>query len=288
VPGVHGIQQPRATLEEEQVDAAALNAAAQYAGEHNSTALIVSRHGHIIVQRYWGGGGRDTVADAGGFARTIAAMLVGIAMDDRHITSVNEPVGSFVESFAAGDRPSMTIRELLQQDDAQPLVTLVEALSQKRYAAFLSRELWKPIAAGDASIVLDGPHGAARANCCFFARQADWLRVAQLLIDDGDYQGARILPKGWTRQMVAASERNPAKGSQLWLGTPRDGFYLAGAGKSRLWLHPALHLAVLRMGTEPKDWDESRIPSLVIAGVIDRPPAPAPDQTDLSKLVPNH
>lgn len=288
VAGVHGIQQPRATLEQEQIDPAALNAAAEYAGARNSTALVVSRHGHIVFERYWAGTERDTVVDAGGFARTVAAMLVGIALEDRHITSVNEPVGSFVASFAGGDRASMTLHDLLQQDDAQPLVVLVEALSKKRYAAFLSRELWKPLAAGDASVVLDAPNGAARANCCFFARQADWLRLGQLLIDDGDYQGARILPKGWARQMVAASSRNPAQGSQLWLGTPRDGFYLAGAGKSRLWLHPGLHLAVLRMGTEPKDWDESRIPSLVIAGVIDRPQAQASEKTDLSKLVPNH
>ena len=288
VPGVRGMHQPRATLEDEQIDAAALNAAAEYAGTHNSTALIVSRHGHIVFERYWKGSGPDTVIETPGFGGTVAAMLVGIAMEQRHISSVNEPVGSLVESFATGDYSSMTIRELLQLQDVEPLVKLIEGLSHKRYSAFLSRELWKPLAAGDAKVRIDRGNGLALADCCLVARQADWMRIAQLLIDDGQYQGARILPAGWARQMAVASAHDPEQGSHLWLGIPRDGFYMRTAGTDRLWLHPALHLAVLRIGRPSQDWDEGRIPSLVIAGVIDRPQAPTSEKTDLSKLVPNH
>ena len=42
----------------------AVEAAARYAGEHRSLALIVSRHDHIVFERYWQGTGFDTPADA--------------------------------------------------------------------------------------------------------------------------------------------------------------------------------------------------------------------------------
>ncbi len=290
VAGVQGIQQPRSTPEAEKVDVAALNAAADYAAAHDSTALIVSRHGHVIFERYWDGTSRDTVVDAGAFGRTVAAMLVGVALDQRHIASADEPVSSFVDSFAGEGRGRTTIRELLQMDDPRSLALLVQQLSGKRYAAALSRELWRPLSAGDAWVVLDGPDGLARVDCCFFAKQGDWMRVAQLLLDDGEYQGSRILPRGWARQLMLPSARDPAEGSQLKLGIPRDGLSLEGEGRSRLWLHPGLHLAVLRLGREPaQKWDEARIPSLVVAGVIDRPAAPpSANEVDLSRLVPHH
>jgi hypothetical protein len=42
---------PRVAPETEQLEPAALEAAARYAGAHRSLALIVSRHDHIVFER---------------------------------------------------------------------------------------------------------------------------------------------------------------------------------------------------------------------------------------------
>jgi CubicO group peptidase (beta-lactamase class C family) len=214
-------------------------------------------------------------------------MAVGIAIDDGRIGSVNDivPAGEGTSGYKV--RP-VTIREVLEGDDVQPLASLIEQATGHRYAEYVSRKMWRRLAAGDAWVELDKPAGVARLDCCFYARQSDWMRVAQLLLADGVYQGSRILPRGWAARMSAPTPRNPEVGFQLRLGTPRDGFYLAGEGKNRLWLVPSLNVAILRLGDEPKDWDEGRIPGLIVAGIEDRP-VPAPStETDLSKLVPHH
>lgn len=335
VDGVGAAQQPHVTPEEARIDRAALNAAADYASARNSQALIVSRHGHIVFEKYWNNTDFDTLAATGAFNRTIAAFMIGIAMDDHKIASIDEPAANYLPEWRNDARAAITIRHLLQmssglepasrshlpwaaqvremlstdivrqylkrplattpgtrwreQDaDAQWLAVIVERATGKRYAQYVSQRLWKRFQAGDAWLWLDRPEGMAHAACCLIARQSDWIRVAQLLLTDGLYQGEQVLPPGWAQAMLEPSALNPEFGMQVWRGTPRDGYYLAAAGRNRLWLMPSLELAILRLGGEPdkaSDWDEARIPSLVIAGVQDRP---APPATDLSKLVPNH
>ena len=76
---------PRVAPELESLDRGALQAAADYAGEHGSRALIVSRHDHIVFERYWQGSGFDTLADAQSFTPLLAALAAGVAISHRQI-----------------------------------------------------------------------------------------------------------------------------------------------------------------------------------------------------------
>jgi CubicO group peptidase (beta-lactamase class C family) len=203
-----------------------------------------------------------------------------------------------------------------QNVDPQMLALIVERATGKRYTQFLSERLWKPIGAGDAWLWLDHPGGTVHAECCLIMRQGDWLRIGELLLDDGVFEGTRVLPPGWVRTMLTPAKGNPNYGFQLWLGSPYvaerpysfnrrqfanraaepyaadDVFFLDGFGKYRMWLVPSLGLAILRTGTNPRDqadWDDSRIPNLIIRGVRSEPKRPDPGaKPDLSKLVPGH
>ena len=335
IEGVGAAQQPHVTPEEAHIDPAALKAAADYAEARNSTALIVSRHGHIVYEKFWQNTGFDTLGSTDSFNRTIAAFMIGVALDDHKIGSIDEPAANYLPQWRDDARRAITIRHLLQMSsgleaaspshlpwsqsvrqrlgtdivreylqrplasppgtqwreqsaDPQWLAVIVERATGERYAKYVSRMLWKRFQGGAAWIWLDRPGGMAHAECCLIARQSDWMRVAQLLLTDGQYQGEQILPAGWAQAMLQPAPLNHEFGFQVWRGVPRDGFYLAGAGKNRLWLVPSLELAVLRLGSEPdkaSDWDETRLPNLVVSGVQDRP---TPSATDLSKLVPNH
>jgi CubicO group peptidase (beta-lactamase class C family) len=104
---------PRVSPEQERLDPQSLQAAVEYADSQNTTALIVTRHGHIAFEHYWGGGSFDTVIDAGAFNGTLTALAVGMAMSDRKIALAAEPVANYIESFHDGKRDTITLEDLL-------------------------------------------------------------------------------------------------------------------------------------------------------------------------------
>ena len=73
---------------------------------------------------------------------------------------------------------------------------------------------------------------AARASCCLRARRGDWMRIAELLVSDGHFQGEQVLPPGWVKSMLAPSKANRNFGAQVWRGE----FFAPGAGASDSWL----------------------------------------------------
>jgi CubicO group peptidase (beta-lactamase class C family) len=352
IAGSNEPEPPRVDPELEQLDPAALRAAADYAASRDTTALIVGRRGHIVFEQYWDGGRSDAIADLGSFNATIAALMVGIAMGDRKIALVEEPVANYIEEFRTDQRNAITLADLLRSSsglvppaggigpwseaarerfgthsralclarkpatppdqrwqpqicEVQLLALVVERATRERYARYISEYLWKPIGAADAQLAREDEAGAPRADCCLRARRGDWMRIAELLVSDGRFEGEQIVPPGWVRQMLARSKSNPNFGYQVWRGEPftpgrgaderyaaDDTYLLKGAGKSRLWFVPSLGLSILRTGTNSESdaaWDDARIPNLIVRGARDFVPKGAgTTPQDLSTLVPNH
>ena len=334
VPGGNSPPAPRVAPELESLDRAGLEAAAAYAGAHGSRALIVSRHDHIVFERYWQGSSFDTLADAQSFTPLLAALSAGAAMSHRLIGWPDEPVGAFIGEWAQDPRGAITVRNLMQMSsglapplaagaeplaaalhaplaakpgtlrvaqpaDPQLLALVVERATRQRYASYLSQALWRRIGAADAWLWLDRPGGAAHADCCMIARQGDWIRIGELLLRDGNYRGAEVIRPGWVKLMRAPSSADARYGAYLQLaleGPPgaepyasRDVF-VAGGGGNRLWLVPSLQIAILRTAAvtvRDPQWDDSRIPNLVMRAARDYVPAP-PQPGDVSSLVPGH
>ena len=328
---------PRVAAELESLDGGALNAAAGYAGEHGSRALIVARHDHIVFERYWRGTNFDTPTDGQSFTPLLAALATGVAISHRRIGWPDEPIGAFVSEWAQDPRGAITVRNLLQNSsglapaassgrpptdliaaalaeplsgipgatrreqaaDAQLLALVLARATRERYAAYLSETLWRPLGAADAWLWLDKPGGAVHAECCMLARQGDWIRVAQLLLRDGNYRGAELIRPGWVTLMRAPARGDPRYGAFVQLASPpapghepyaaRDLFLVGGTGGNRMWLVPALQLAIVRIAPDTDaGWDDSRIPNLIIRGARDYVPPAAQPGADVSGLVPGH
>lgn len=105
---------PRVAPEQESLDARSLELAAAYAQAHHSRALIVSRHDHIVFERYWRGTSFDTVTDAQSLPRVLAALAVGIAISHRVIGWPDEPLGTLLPQWQGDPRGAITVRNLLQ------------------------------------------------------------------------------------------------------------------------------------------------------------------------------
>src|SRR5438270_495684 len=188
---------PRVAPELESLDARALKEAAHYASLHDSQALIVSRHDHIVFERYWHGSGFDTLCDAQSFTSLLAALATGVAISHRLIGRPDEPIGALIAEWRDDPRGAITVRNLLESlSGAQLLALVLERATRERYASYLSEALWRRIGAGDAWLEVDHPGGTARADCCLLARQGDWIRIGQLLLRDGNYRGDEVIRPG--------------------------------------------------------------------------------------------
>jgi CubicO group peptidase (beta-lactamase class C family) len=187
-----------------------------------------------------------------------------------------------------------------QSADPQLAALVVERATGMRYAEFVSQAIWGRIGAADAWLWLDHPGGAPHTECCMMARQGDWLRLAELLIKDGNYRGDEVIHPGWIARMLVPAEGNETFGSYIRVGkinptgtepyATEDLFIVEGNGGNRLWLIPSMQMSILRMGPAPQhaaDWDDTRIPNAIIRGARDyKQPVSSPG--DISRLVPGH
>jgi CubicO group peptidase (beta-lactamase class C family) len=245
---------PRVNPQLEALDPAGLEAAAAYAGQHDSRALIVSRHDHIVFERYWQGTSFDTPADAQSFTRLLPALTAGVAMSHRLIGWPDEPISAFLGEWRQDPRGAITVRNLLQMTsglarpvglestpdlagallrtplaatpglkrteqatDPQLLALVVERAAGERFAGYVSRALWRRLGAADAWLRLDRPGGLAHADCCLLAHQGDWIRIGQLLLRDGNYRGAEVIRPGWVRLMRTPARADPDYGAYVRL-----------------------------------------------------------------------
>jgi CubicO group peptidase (beta-lactamase class C family) len=245
---------PRVAPDLELLDRAGLEAAAAYARAHDSRSLIVSRHDHIVFERYWQGSDFDTLADAQSFAPLLAALAAGVAVSHRLIGWPDEPLGALIGEWREDPRGAITVRNLLQSSsglapagaapadddlvarllrtplqvapgsrrieqaaDPQLLALVIERASRERYASYLSRAVWRRVGAADAWLQLDRAGGEAHADCCMLARQGDWIRIGQLLVRDGNYRGEEVIRPGWVGLMRTPAGADPGHGAYVRL-----------------------------------------------------------------------
>ena len=84
----------------------------------------------------------------------------------------------------------------------------------------------------------------------------NWARLGLLYLNDGMFDGERILPEEWSELVStpAPAWRMPVYGGSFWLnrfGTfslPADAYYAAGAGSQYTIVVPSLDLVIVRMG----------------------------------------
>ncbi|PPK85448.1 hypothetical protein CLV84_2346 [Neolewinella xylanilytica] len=88
-----------------------------------------------------------------------------------------------------------------------------------------------------------------------WATTRDWARLGQFMLQDGVWNGQRLLPAGWIdymRQPAAGSDE--IYGAQLWLpgpdtpSLPEDAFMMRGFQDQRVFVIPSRQLVIARLG----------------------------------------
>lgn len=325
------------------IAAAALDEAIAYGAQTGSHALIVYHDGAIQLEHYYPGYDAGTRTPTQSMHKSVLALMVGIAIRDGFIHSVDDPAARYLPEWAGDARAKITLRDLLHQasgidfptvglnpvggffqlmlgGDIAPLALgepaveapgtrfdynsinpevlglILERATGRRYASYLSDALWKRIGATDAAVVLDSDaKGVPRFFCCLDATARSWLQVGLLHIHAGQWNGEQVVPADWIRDVQAPSPANPNYGYLTWLGNRYEEHryynhktrtnvlqsapfaapgvvYFDGFGGQRVYAVPSLGLVIVRTGALATDWDEARLPNLVIGGIVGKAP----------------
>jgi CubicO group peptidase (beta-lactamase class C family) len=92
---------------------AALQEAINFAEEQNSVALLVMHRDQLVLEQYWQGHPAAGQVNSMSMVKTVLALLIGIAIEEGHIQSIQDPVGQYVPEWANDARGALTLADLL-------------------------------------------------------------------------------------------------------------------------------------------------------------------------------
>ncbi|MBN4051184.1 serine hydrolase [bacterium AH-315-M05] len=81
--------------------------------KYETIAYLIVKDDSIRFEQYWDGYSEDSYTNSFSMAKSIVSILVGVAIDEGKIKSVDQSVGDFLESYQEGDRAKLTIKHLL-------------------------------------------------------------------------------------------------------------------------------------------------------------------------------
>lgn len=88
-------------------------ASINYLESHKTTAFLVIQNGKIVYEQYWQDCADSTASNIFSATKSIVSLLIGIAIDEGKIASVNDYIGNYIPEFANKDIGKITIRNLL-------------------------------------------------------------------------------------------------------------------------------------------------------------------------------
>ena len=336
------------------LSASALATAESYAAQRNSSALIILRGGKIEHESYYGEFARETPLVSKSLAKPVTALLIGRALAEGHIESLDQPVADFITEWK-GDagREKILIRHLLDMrtgllpqgfsmdpvdmlnrsylhprhdeliirfyplthepgdryeyanSNSELIAPVIERATGMRYGDYITKALLEPIGAMGGDIWLNREGGTAHSGCCLLLPGQSWVRMAMLVMNDGVWQGERLLPEGYVEEMRTGTPGNPYYGLGLWLpdtytqrrgyahpdkkvgqvfhGEPyldRDIHMFDGNSNQVVYMIPSADMIILRMGNSPprnKEWDNAFLPNMLIRDAHRAPGATMPE-----------
>jgi CubicO group peptidase (beta-lactamase class C family) len=135
---------------------------------------------------------------------------------------------------------------------------IVEARGES-YLTFPQRELFDPIGARHFILETDA-WGNFVMTGFDYGSARDWARFGLLHVQDGVWQGRRILPEGWVQFIATPAPADQSRGygglfwlnrGGAWKGVPEDAYMSSGHMGQHTMVIPSRDVVVVRMGPSP-------------------------------------
>ncbi len=142
-----------------------------------------------------------------------------------------------------------------------------DMLGDSGYYSFLYDKLFYKLGVRTAVFEPDAS-GTLVGSSYMWASARDWARLGLLFLNDGVWNGERILPEGWTKYSSTPTPGAPQGkyGAQFWLNAgsaghpddrvmpdvPADAFYMDGYEGQTVLIVPSKHAVIVRLGQNKK------------------------------------
>jgi len=138
------------------------------------------------------------------------------------------------------------------------LIRLAVEKRGEEYFSFPHRALFDKI--GIRTMVMDtDPYGNFLTQGYELACGRDWARLGNLYLQDGVWNGERILPEGYAKFVSTLApawqaDKRPIYGAFFWINgdgrfpVPKEAYYMSGSGGQWTLVIPSHDLVVARLG----------------------------------------
>ncbi|XUU60787.1 serine hydrolase domain-containing protein [Erythrobacter sp. HA6-11] len=175
------------------------------------------------------------------------------------------------------------------------IAPVIEAASAMQYEEFIAREILQKIGAAGGEVWINREGGTAHSGCCILLPAHDWLRLSILLLNNGEWEGKRLLDPAFVAEMQQGTPQNPYYGMGVWLAgeyiaergvanpdrreyttlhsepyEASDLYLFDGNANQVSYIVPSEGLVILRMGASPPRgtrWDNAYLPNTIIRGI---------------------
>ncbi len=270
----------------------------RYGEGTRTTALVVLQDGKLVSEAYAEPFGPEVPQRTWSVAKSIAATLVGAARERGEIDPA-APAGLAQWQGAGDPRASITIDDLLRMSSGRysdtagnrtdplyfggstveetalhwPLASApgtvyryanndtlaaVKAL-EPSFAAHPPADLFRTLGMADTVAETDW-EGDYILSSQVWSTARDLAKLGQLYLQDGVWNGERILPEGWVDYVSSPAGPQPdgpfGYGAGFWLlnaseGVPRDSFAAMGNRGQFIVIVPSRNVVIVRRGEDP-------------------------------------
>ncbi len=150
--------------------------------------------------------------------------------------------------------------------NTQVLSAVVRGIYRAPLAEVMEEKIWRPLGMSGSAYWnqnTPGDNGMAIGYCCLNAKLEDYARMGQFYLQDGVWDGERILPEGWVNQatrpnapfQAAGPEsryRHRGYGLHFWVPDNHDGeYFMAGVYGQYVWVDERRGIVIARTAADP-------------------------------------
>ncbi len=259
-----------------------------FAEGRNTQGVVVVRHGQIAKEWYAPGKNADSYGASWSMAKSITSSLIGIAIDEGLIPSIDEPMTTYYPEWIGTPKEAITLRHVLHMESglkwsesydpaslgASDVIQMGLSADELTYAKDRPFEVapgtrWNYSSGGPvmdyAQAKLFGPIGMdpvdwwvdAEGNtltyCCVDTSSRNFARFGQLFLHNGMWGDTQVVPADWVTESRTGTDLSDGiYGLQWWIATLDgvEGDILLAQGFDGQWIYivPSLDLVVVRNG----------------------------------------
>ncbi len=265
-----------------------------------SDSLLIFEKGEIIYQDYFGG--QDKLRSVQSITKSVCALAIAILIDEEKIGSLDLPMSTWIPEWKTDSAKSkITLRMIMNHTSGLPDIKTVEDFwsqidivaaakqvaveaepgsrylysnvatsllepviaqaSDQTVSSYVNQKIFRPLAIYDFRWSKDKVGHEVTAGGLFL-KTADLLKLGKLMLQNGFYDGIRVVQPKTYAQLIKPSQSFASYGLLFWLDSMNskgDAQLISaiGWGGQYLTVYPAKNLIAIRTKS-PQSIDEGR------------------------------